>query len=184
MSKGKLNNRHEIKTVEDLTLYRVAQHIIPIEVIKKRNKTYQWDYGYNDEYDVVIISQDGTIGEIYEINGLLIALPLVIPKLPVAFNKWVAFVNPKELMSIRSMADWNKRDNTFKAKWIDYIEEEFVRRENGYWFTNNGVPTYITGSHYMYLQWSKIDVGLPEFRESLRSIANILEVIYGNNPQN
>jgi hypothetical protein len=33
---------------------------------------------------------------------------------------------------------------------------------------NNGKPTYITGSHYMYLQWSKIDVGLPDFRESNR----------------
>ena len=24
---------------------------------------------------------------------------------------------------------------------------------------NNGVATYITGTHYMFLQWSKIDVG-------------------------
>ena len=28
---------------------------------------------------------------------------------------------------------------------------------------NNGKPTYITGTHYMYLQWSKIDVGAPDF---------------------
>ena len=33
---------------------------------------------------------------------------------------------------------------------------------------NNGEPTYITGTHYMYLQWTKIDVGAPEFRESNR----------------
>ena len=33
---------------------------------------------------------------------------------------------------------------------------------------NNGKPTYITGSHYMYLQWTKIDVGLPDFREANR----------------
>ena len=33
---------------------------------------------------------------------------------------------------------------------------------------NNGKPTYITGSHYMYLQWSKIDVGAPDFREANR----------------
>jgi len=30
------------------------------------------------------------------------------------------------------------------------------------------VATYITGTHYMYLQWSKIDVGKPDFRESNR----------------
>jgi hypothetical protein len=33
---------------------------------------------------------------------------------------------------------------------------------------NNGKPTYITGSHYMYIQWSSIDVGYPDFREANR----------------
>jgi hypothetical protein len=33
---------------------------------------------------------------------------------------------------------------------------------------SNGKPTYITGSHYMYLQWTKIDIGLPDFREANR----------------
>jgi hypothetical protein len=48
------------------------------------------------------------------------------------------------------------------------IETEFECREKGFWFTNNGNPTYITGTHYMYLQWTKIDIGLPDFRESNR----------------
>jgi hypothetical protein len=56
----------------------------------------------------------------------------------------------------------------FKSKWVDYIEAEFDKREEGHWFMNNGVPTYITGSHYMYLQWSTIDVGYPDFREANR----------------
>ena len=30
------------------------------------------------------------------------------------------------------------------------------------------LPTYITGTHYMYLQWSKIDVGAPDYREANR----------------
>ena len=33
---------------------------------------------------------------------------------------------------------------------------------------NNGKPTYITGSHYMYLQWMSIDVGYPDYREANR----------------
>ena len=33
---------------------------------------------------------------------------------------------------------------------------------------NKDKPTYITGTHYMYLQWSKIDVGAPDFREANR----------------
>ena len=98
----------------------------------------------------------------------MIGLPLVPNKLARKHNKWVAFIYPNELSSIKSMAEWNKRDNAFKNRWIDYIEDEFIRRENGFWFVNNDVPTYITGSHYMYLQWSKIDVGLPNYREANR----------------
>ena len=41
-------------------------------------------------------------------------------------------------------------------------------REEGFWFYNKDVPTYITGTHYMYLQWSKIDVGAPDFSEANR----------------
>ena len=33
---------------------------------------------------------------------------------------------------------------------------------------NKGIPTYVTGTHYMYLQWTKIDVGHPDFREANR----------------
>lgn len=58
--------------------------------------------------------------------------------------------------------------SSFKSKWVDYIEEEFDRREMGFWFMNNGYPTYIPGNHYMYLQWTKIDVGHPEYREANR----------------
>jgi len=54
----------------------------------------------------------------------------------------------------------------FKNRWVDYVEQEFDYREKGFWFMNKGVPTYITGSHYMYLQWSSIDVGYPDFREA------------------
>jgi hypothetical protein len=56
----------------------------------------------------------------------------------------------------------------FKNRWVDYIEQEFDYREQGCWFMNNGTPTYITGSHYMYLQWSKIDIGYPDYREANR----------------
>jgi len=61
-----------------------------------------------------------------------------------------------------------RRRVNFKEEWYDYIDEEFKRREEGYWFYNRGVATYITGSHYMFLQWSKIDVGAADYRESNR----------------
>ena len=58
--------------------------------------------------------------------------------------------------------------SNFKDRWVDYIESEFDKREYGVWFMNNGKPTYITGSHYMYLQWTSIDVGYPDYREANR----------------
>ena len=38
------------------------------------------------------------------------------------------------------------------------------------WFYNNGIPTYITGRHYMFLQWSKIDIGYPSYLAFQREI--------------
>ena len=35
--------------------------------------------------------------------------------------------------------------------------QEWNRRFNGYWFMNNGTPTYITGKNYFYLNWCKFD---------------------------
>jgi len=150
------------------TLYKV---ITPIKTntIKRLNKLKKWEYGYNKEHDVVIISKTGKIGEIYEIQNLKIALPS-IPKNPHQFeNKtWCVTEYPKELNRIKSIFDWRELPSDFKSKYIDYIESEFNKRENGFWFSNKKTPTYITGTHYMYLQWSKIDVGKPDFREANR----------------
>ena len=75
---------------------------------------------------------------------------------------------PKELTKIQSIFHWNEMPSQFKDKWVDYIESQFDQREDGFWFMNNGIPTYITGSHWMYLQWSSIDIGYPDFREANR----------------
>lgn len=148
-----------------MSLYSILPDYISNSV--KRSKT--WEYGYNEKYDVVVISKDGTLGDIYEINGLKVGLPnLPKDKLPKGNNKWEPKEYPQELSRIKTIFEWNSKSNEFKVKWVDYIQQEFESREFGHWFINNGNPTYITGSHYMYLQWSKIDVGLPDFRESNR----------------
>jgi hypothetical protein len=148
-------------------LYEVIKDPIPKDVVLKGNKAGSWEYGYNPKYDVIVISKDGTIGPVYEINGLKIALPF--PKhVEDRGGKWAPQEYPKELSKLKTIFDWNKYDNQFKGKWVDYIETEFDRREHGFWFLNKKQKTYITGTHYMYLQWTKIDIGLPEFRESNR----------------
>jgi len=145
-----------------------------IEPIKKTtitrlNRTKKWKYGYNKEHDIVVISKTGKIGDILEIQGLRIALPM----LPVhvhknEVNKWQRIEYPKELSKLKNIFDWRSYPEEQKEQWYDYIDKEFKRREEGFWFMNNKTPTYITGTHYMYLQWSKIDVGAPDYREANR----------------
>lgn len=151
-----------------MELYTLVTDHIHKTAFTTKNAKKSWTYGYHPEYDIVVISRDGTIGEIYDINGIKIALPSEPKSLSKKDNKWVASEYPSELQKIKTVFDWNRKDNTFKSKYVDYIEQEFDRRDYGHWFINNGKPTYITGTHYMYLQWTKIDIGLPEFRESNR----------------
>lgn len=149
-------------------LYKINNGIVDDKTRTLRNKKASWVYGYDPQYDIIVISKNGTIGDIYSINGLNIALPTTPNKLLKGENKWTPAEYPKELSRLKTIFDWNRKDNSFKRKYVDYIEEEFERREHGHWFMNNNVPTYVTGSHYMYLQWSKIDIGLPDFREANR----------------
>jgi len=154
-------------------IYSDVQGFIPSVVLKRKNKNRSWLYGYDEKYKLVIISRTGQIDQVVEINGLYIALPAAVKEI----NKrsaskvdqyWERKPIPKELSRINSIFQWNDMPSLFKDKWVDYIEEEFDRRELGYWFYNKGIPTYMTGSHYMYLQWTSIDVGYPDFREANR----------------
>lgn len=150
------------------TLYKVLDDYIKPHAIAKMNKAKKWEYGYNEDYDLIIISKTGEIGEIYEIQNLRIALPKAKNVKKFEGNKWQYTEYPKELKKIKSVFDWEEYPVDFKEKWYDYIDSEFNKREQGFWFYNKSVATYVTGSHYMYLQWSKIDVGQPDFRESNR----------------
>jgi hypothetical protein len=104
---------------------------------------------------------------VYSIQDLKIALPKAID-VDDKYDKWMPHEYPKELKSVKSIFDWKDYPDEFKQRWHAYIDQEFNKRDEGYWFNNKGVPTYITGTHYMYLQWTKIDIGKPDFREANR----------------
>jgi len=148
----------------------LLQIVEPIKktTISRLNKGKKWKYGYNKEHDLVVISKTGEIGEIYEIQNFQIALPKAKNVYSNKKKKWEQFEYPKELSRLKSIFDWRAYAEEKKSDWFDYIDEEFKRREQGFWFDNKGKATYITGTHYMYLQWSKIDVGAPDFREANR----------------
>ena len=150
------------------TLSKVLTDEIKPHILKRKNQKKQWTYGYNKEHDIIVISKTGKIGEVIEVQNLKIALPLLEEKIDKTFKQWDRQELPKELSKIKSVFEWNNYPQHFKDKWYDYIDGEFKKRDEGCWFYNKDKPTYTTGSHYMYLQWSKIDVGAPDFRESNR----------------
>ena len=154
------------------TLYSIVDDHIRPNTLKRLNRLKSFKYGYNKEYDLVVINKNGTVGAIYDIQGFRIGLPIINKAYKRSNVKaeqyWEKFEYPKVLSKIKSVFDWNNYPDNFKEQWYNYIENEFKAREEGFSFYNNGTPTYVTGSHYMYLQWTKIDVGAAEFRESNR----------------
>lgn len=60
--------------------------------------------------------------------------------------------------------DEDYRDPRLEA----FREQEWKRRLNGFWFMNCGEPTYITGTHYLFLEWTKLDVGYPKYYDFAR----------------
>jgi hypothetical protein len=71
-----------------------------------------------------------------------------------------------------TMKEWDEYDKKKKDEAPEFYDEkleefkkqEWDRRLNGFWYMNNGKPTYLTGMHYLYLQWWSIDIGYPKFR--------------------
>ena len=108
-----------------------------------------------DNYDeqAISICPKGTQGETVELGGLLIVLPAQPPEKeiegygsPNSMQLWQRTAMPTELSRIKSMDEWSEMPREFRQKFSAYIEEEFRRRREGFWFFNNGVPTYITGA--------------------------------------
>ncbi|MDO6737093.1 hypothetical protein [Wenyingzhuangia sp. 2_MG-2023] len=126
------------------------------------NKAKSWEYGYNEEYDVIIISKDGTLGDIFYVNGIHIGLPHVPTDRKKIINwdkteknqKWKRKEPPKGL---NSKTQYNEEYN-------DYIEEEIERRKNGVYVYIKGKPVYFTGLAYYFYQWNLINIGAPTFR--------------------
>tara|TARA_R110000772_G_scaffold50518_4_gene116143 strand:- start:23703 stop:26357 length:2655 start_codon:yes stop_codon:yes gene_type:complete len=119
---------------------------------------------YNEESDAIVIDPKGSRGEIIDLNGLKIQLPLpprdrkeiLYSDKPKRDQYWVREERPKGLTP----------DNT--DPFTDYIMEQFRRRREGVWFMNNGTPTWLSPRHWMQLQWGRMfDDGIyPSYRHA------------------
>ena len=155
------------------SLYNITRDHLDTKEVRKKNRLKKYKYGYDDDLDCVVISKDGTIGDIYEVQGLKIAIPQTPEKingqkLKAEDQVFIRRERPESLKRIKSIHEFKNHPEQTKEHYYNYIDAEFNCRHDGYWFMCNGEPCYITGSHYMYLNWTKIDVGAPEFRQANR----------------
>jgi len=95
-------------------------------------------------------------------NGLTYSLPRrkgLVRNMPkfntkAANQKWERTVLPEDF------------DELPEEEQETFIVEENRRCIEGHWFFCNGKLTYITGDHYHYLTWFKIDSGYPDYRDA------------------
>ena len=174
-AKAKVSEMTKVKSDEyENKLYKIIDHVDG-KVLAAKNRHKSWKYGWNPEHDFVCISKDGTVGAFYVIQGLVIGIPKP-PKDVYSRSKdaseqyWEIEPSPDDVMlkKIKSTQQLKFLGEEKQQVWEDFINQEWDRREDGHFFMNEGEPCYITGSHYFYLRWAKIDVGNPDFRDANR----------------
>lgn len=76
----------------------------------------------------------------------------------------------KELPPFFEEVEYDKDGNALlTGVQRDYAMEEVRRCKEGFWFMNNGIPTFITGKNYFYLQFWKLENDVyPDFRDNDR----------------
>lgn len=94
------------------------------------------------------------------------------------FEKEQKFIRPTPPEYLRDWMDEFEQERELDDNYIHphqaelnkWEEQEFERVTNGFWFWNNGTPTYLTGDYYKYLtQWQPL-FGHPDFREADKEV--------------
>lgn len=106
----------------------------------------------------------------YEVNGEDYTIKEPIPKYVdgEVLKKEDQYFRRRELPEFMHRVKKNKAgDLEWDEEQKKFIRLEFDRcKERGYWFMNNGKPTYITNIHYFYLQYYTLENGKhPEYRD-------------------
>ena len=56
-------------------LGEISNNKVPEKIRVNGNKLKSWKYGYNTEHNIIVISKDGTLGEVYYMNGIYVGFP-------------------------------------------------------------------------------------------------------------
>lgn len=126
-----------------------------------RNKVKSWKYGYDESIDTVIISKDGTLGEIYNVAGIRVGFPQAPTNKEILnWNKTAANQKwEREPLPVGLNAE-----TQFEKKHEEFIETQFEKREKGVWMYLNGKLVYVTGTYWFFLSWYKEEDSYPKLR--------------------
>jgi hypothetical protein len=149
------------------------------EVYDKKNKEKSWGYHEHTQYNInfIVISKNGTLGDIYLVDNLYIGLPSIEgqeilndgiegyeavwhrnKERPTDFEElWFDYKSkmakhkaPTKRQIIRNefVAKRNKLNETHKK----FIDKEFDKREYGHFVKIDNEVHYITGENWMFLE--------------------------------
>lgn len=88
----------------------------------------------------------------------------------------LATLNAKNYLDVEDFFNEMEKDFEYFEDDLWFIKQEWKRRRIGYWFFNKGKPTWITGWHYMYLNYygfineSDSKTHHPEYRDRDRKL--------------
>jgi len=121
--------------------------------------------------------RDDDNGEVIDVNAspketIKVGLPKVPPHEEILFHD---LPQKKQYWRVQPIPKGLNRDTQQDYMW--FINRELDRIEDGIWFYNDGEPTYITGEHYYYINYVKLDVGSPDYRDRDRRYFYIWEVV-------
>ena len=76
---------------------------------------------------------------------------------------------PFDIPSDKEFDSWELKDQ------LQFLEREFDRRVNGFWFYNNGKLEYLTGHHYFFLVYWKLPEGYPYWKDTDRDFFHLYD---------
>ena len=110
-------------------------------------------------------------------------IPYKTPPIPKLEEIYGYNLPQKEQKWIRPILPDDEQIQTYSQEdMLALIEREFRRRVFGFWFMNNGVPTYVTGSNYFYLTYWFIaavnEDGYPDHREAVKEWFYVMDICH------
>lgn len=106
------------------------------------------------------------------VTGELIKIGVYTKSAKKGEQRWERVLLPKDYDKKRSKEEIKQRSDIefFDTELETVREKHWMYRRCGFWFMNNGVATYITGTHWYYLNWCVTNVGYMDYRNTDRKI--------------